>query len=151
MFQPFILNRVWIFSGLTGDDPRCSRWYWISLLGERGTSSLRSVCWKTWPPCRCLHSALECKWILSRELLISHGYELHTRGIGSHMCTLTLCWQLVYYVSVYCCQSHRRSVGIKFKLIWNLVLLLFWKSIQPSGPGLPRILSWCTSFLCIVF
>lgn len=67
------------------------------------------------------------------------------------MCTLTLCWQLVYYVSVYCCQSHRRSVGIKFEPIWNSVLLPFWKSIQSSGLDHPQIFSWCKKFLCIVF
>lgn len=67
------------------------------------------------------------------------------------MCTLTLCRRLVYYVSVYCCQSHRRSVGIKFEPIWNSVLLPFWKSIQPGGLDHPQILSWCKKFSCILF
>lgn len=67
------------------------------------------------------------------------------------MCTLTLCRQLVYYVSIYCSQSHRRSVGLKFEPIWNSVLLPFWKSIQPSRLDHPQILSWCKKFSCIVF
>lgn len=95
-------------------------------------------------PCSTYGFCLESCWF---QIDMNFTHE----ELGANLCTLTLCWQLVYYVSVYCCQSHRRSVGIKFEPIWNSVLLPFWKSIQPSGLDHPQILSWCKKFLYIVF